>query len=237
MSAPAADESSAEAVVPPNVGVSRLHTTLDDLIARHTEGDYRTQVMHAKEAYFELSGKVFDDDGDIFESRLASFLEWYALERPLDGGEDSPALHWLRQLNPSSDTARALAALLTSHHSLFDVSAVSEHTVELEDLLGGARFSVTERRSTVGFEIGQIVEARILWDGQSVVFGKTFLFHPREARQEVLDHVDAALVAGVAPREILFQLARLHLRWYRSRHISAIRIYGESRVGAAEAVV
>lgn len=218
----------------PASGVSLLHKTLEDLIARYAEGDHREQVARAKEEYFELSGKVFDDDGDIFETRLAAFLEWYALERPLEGQSEPPALVWLRELPPESGKARALAALATSHRSLFDVGEVSEHAVELEDLLGGARFTVTERRSTIGFETGQVVEARLLWDGSSVVFGKTFLFHPREARQEVLAHVDDALAQGAGPRDVVFQLARLHLRWHRSRHISAIRIYGESRVGLPE---
>lgn len=224
--APEAEDSAA--------GVSLLHKTLEQLIARYAEGQHLDQVARAKEEYFELSGKVFDDDGDIFETRLAAFLEWYALERPLDGHGEPPALIWLRSLDSGSATARALGALATSHHSLFDVGEVSDHAVELEDLLGGARFTVTERRSTVGFETGQVVEARLLWDGGAVVFGKTFLFHPREARQEVLAHVDDALAEGVRPRDVLFQLARLHLRWHRSRHISAVRIYGESRVGLPE---
>ncbi|MCG5056380.1 MAG: hypothetical protein KA712_25850 [Myxococcales bacterium] len=220
----------------PSAGVAVLHRIAEQLVARHAEGAYREEALRAKAEYFDHAGKVFDDDGDIFESRLAAFLEWYVLERPLEGVGAPPALVWLeREANAQggvpSETARALAALCSSHRSLFDVGTVTDDTVELEDLLGGARFVVTERRSTVGFEEGQIVEARLLWDGERVVFGKTFLFHPREARQEVLAHVDGALAAGVSPKEVVFQLARLHLRWHRSRHISAVRIYGESRVG------
>ncbi|MDX2021700.1 MAG: hypothetical protein SF187_15770 [Deltaproteobacteria bacterium] len=211
-------------------GVALLHRTAELLVSRFAEGDFRDEATRAKSEYFELGGKVFDDDGDVFEARLASFLEWYVIERPLQKHGVAPVRVWLRELAPDSDTARALAVLATSHRSLFDVGAVTEHAVELEDLLGGARFSVTERRSTVGFEPGQIVEARLLWDGERVVFGKTFLFHPREARQEVLDLVDHGLSTSLSPNDILFQLARLHLRWYRSRQISAVRIYGESRV-------
>ena|GEM_PF-513640 len=211
-------------------GVALLHRVSDQLIARFAQGSFLEQCTRAKAEYFELGGKVFDDDGDVFEARLAAFLEWYAIERPLQGEGIVPARAWLRDLDPSSDTAKALAVLCTSHRSLFDVGEVTEHAVEVEDLLGGARFSVTERRSTVGFEPGQIVEARLLWDGERVVFGKTFLFHPREARQEVLDLVDAGLASKLTSNDILFQLARLHIRWHRSRQISAIRIYGESRV-------
>lgn len=221
---------SSEELTAAQAGVALLHRTSEMLVSRFAEGDFRDEATRAKAEYFELGGKVFDDDGDVFEARLASFLEWYVLERPLQKHGLVPARVWLRELPADVDTARALAVLVTSHRSLFDVGAVTEHAVELEDLLGGARFSVTERRSTVGFEPGQIVEARLMWDGERVVFGKTFLFHPREARQEVLDLVDHGLSTPLSSNDILFQLARLHLRWHRSRQISAVRIYGESRV-------
>lgn len=216
--------------------VAKLHRVSEQLIEKYAEGAFLAECTRAKAEYFELGGKVFDDDGDVFEARLAAFLEWYVIERPLHGVGLVPARAWLSELEPSSENARALAVLATSHRSLFDVGEVSEHAVELEDLLGGARFTVTERRSTIGFEPGQIVEARLLWDGERVVFGKTFLFHPREARQEVLDLVDAGLASHLSGSDILFQLARLHIRWHRSRQISAIRIYGESRVAVPSEV-
>lgn len=102
----------------------------------------------------------------------------------------------------------------------------------LEDVLGGARFRVVERRSTIGFEVGAVVEARVVWDGEQPVFTKTFLFHPRDARSEVLDYVDGALSAGTDRDEIMFHLARLYLRWHRHGHSNAARIYkGSATIG------
>ena len=45
--------------------------------------------------------------------------------------------------------AGSMPAVSTSHRSVFDLAAVSGDSVELEDVLGGARFTVVERRSTV----------------------------------------------------------------------------------------
>jgi hypothetical protein len=102
----------------------------------------------------------------------------------------------------------------------------------LEDILGGARFHVVERRGTIGFEVGAIVEARVVWDGERTVFAKTFLFHPRDARSEVLDLVDSALAAGTERDEIMFRLAQLFLRWHRHGHNNAARIYrGAQTIG------
>jgi hypothetical protein len=208
-------------------GPGRVHGVLDALIARFAEGTHRAEALRARAHYFTHSGQVFDDDAELFETRMAAFAEWYVLEWPVDG---RPAvLTALAECAPADQAV--LTALATSHRSLFHVDRVGEHEVELEDLLGGARFIVAERRSTAGFELGQIVEARLVWDGERVVFARTFLFHPREAREAALDLVDRALEAGRDRDGIMFHLARLHLRWYRGRNVPAERIYAAERPG------
>jgi len=97
--------------------------------------------------------------------------------------------------------------------------------LELDDLMGGARFAVVERRSTIGFEPRAVFEARLMWDGAGVVFGKTFLFHPPDARERVLALADAATDAGTPAAEFLFRLSRLYVRWHRLGHLGAAKIY------------
>jgi hypothetical protein len=117
--------------------------------------------------------------------------------------------------------------LATSHRSLFEIVTVSGNQVELDDLLGGARFLVNERRSTAGFEPGALFEGRLVWDGETVVFGKTFLFHPAEAHEQIFDLAERASASesSTAGPELLFQLSKLYLRWYRFNHLSAAKIY------------
>jgi hypothetical protein len=212
-----------------------IHTLLDELAARYSTSAYHAEISSAREDYFTRSGKVFEDDAEVYEARTIAFLEWYVVERPLGSGLP-PAIDALLE-HPSStsaETARAeaLACLATSHRSLFDIAHVDEDAVELEDVLGGARFRVSERRSTIGFEVGAIVEARVVWDGRQPVFAKTFLFHPRDARTEVLDLVDGALATSTPRDEIMFHLAQLYLRWHRHGHTNAARIYkGAATIG------
>ena len=212
-----------------------IHSLLDELAARYATAAYHVEISSAREDYFTRSGKVFEDDAEVYEARTVAFLEWYVIERPLAGGPP-PAIDAL-QKHPISTAAEigraeALACLATSHRSLFDIAHVDDNAVELEDVLGGARFRVSERRSTIGFEVGSIVEARLVWEGQQPVFAKTFLFHPRDARTEILDHVDSALSTGNDRDEIMFQLAQLYLRWHRHGHTSAARIYkGTATIG------
>jgi hypothetical protein len=211
-----------------------IHTLLDELAARFAGPGYKAEVTSAREEYFVRSGKVFDDDAEVHEARTISFLEWYVVERPLVSGLPPVivALEDARARPTSPERLQALASLAGSHRSLFDIAHVDGNVIELEDVLGGARFRVVERRSTIGFEVGSLVETRVVWDGEQPVFAKTFLFHPRDARSEVLDYVDGALAAGTDRDEIMFHLAQLYLRWHRHGHSNAARIYkGTSTIG------
>ena len=205
-----------------------IQTLVERIATVFAEGENKLEAIRAREEYFERAGKVFDDDGDFFESRMAAFLEWYIVERKFQNGSP-PALRVISEPPGrfTDEERRAAVHLHTSHHSLFELGAMADGRLELDDLIGGARFWVTERRSTIGFETGALFEARLLWNGESVVFGKTFLFHPPDVRERVLDLVDKAADAGTPALELMFRLSRLHVRWHRFGHLSAAKIYGE----------
>jgi hypothetical protein len=201
-----------------------IHGLIDRLVQRWSSGEHKLAAMRAREEYFERAGKVFDDDAELFDGRMASFLEWYVLERPLEDGA-TPVRRALDDRAWSPVERQGLAALASSHHSLFELYGVAEHVLEIEDLIGGARFHVHERRKTMGFSPGDLFEARVIWDGESPVFGRTFLFHPPDAREVVLDWVEGAVERGVARDEVLFHLSRHHIRWHRQGHLGAAKIY------------
>ena len=77
-------------------------------------------------------------------------------------------------------------------------------------------------------------------DGETVVFGRTFLFHPPDARDVVLEWVERAVSTGVGRDEILFHLSRQHIRWHRQGHVGAAKVSigmpeGDPPGGAARA--
>jgi hypothetical protein len=190
-----------------------IHSLIDRLAAEYSAEPWSAEIAEAREDYFNRAGKVFEDDRELFEGRMASFVEWYVLERPLQGGPP-PVLRALEKANEGGEdqvTRLALAALATSHRSVFDLAAVAEDSVE--------------RRSTVGFEAGDLIEARLCWEGKRIVFTKTFLFHPKDARTEALAAVDAAVAKGTPRAEIIFSLSRMHVRWHRHGHVNAARVY------------
>jgi hypothetical protein len=202
-----------------------IYRLLDQLAERYGDGPNKIEAMRAREEYFERAGKVFDDDAELFDGRMAAFLEWYVIERPFKGGPPPVVQALERDAGLDADARRAAAMLATSHRSLFELYGKADGVVDVEDVIGGARFAVSERRSTVGFAPGDLFEGRLIWDGQAVIFGRTFLFHPPDAREIALDWVEGALERGVGRDEILFQLSRNHIRWHRYGHTGAVKIY------------
>jgi hypothetical protein len=205
-----------------------IHGLIDRLSERYSAGEHKLQAMRAREDYFERAGKVFDDDAELFDGRMASFLEWYVLERPSEAtGGVPPVVHALGDARGgwSPGERRGLAHLASSHHSLFELYGVENRVLDVEDVVGGARFQVHERRKTLGFSPGDLFEARVVWDGDAPVFGRTFLFHPPDAREVLLQWVEGAVERGVARDEILFHLSRNHIRWHRLGHTGAAKIY------------
>jgi len=202
-----------------------IHGLTDRLSERWSAGGFKIEAMKAREEYFERAGKVFDDDAELFDGRMASFLEWYVLERPFSNGPP-PVVRALALVADWSPFERqGLACLAASHRSLFELYGVADRVLDVVDVLGGARFHVLERRKTVGFSPGDLFEARIVWDGDTAVFGRTFLFHPPDAREVVLDWVEGAIERGVPRDEILFHLSRHHIRWHRQGYVGAAKIY------------
>jgi hypothetical protein len=210
-----------------------IHSLLEQLASDFSGPPYREQIAAAREEYFNRTGKVFEDDAEVYEARLVAFLEWYVAERPLPEGQPPVLVALARMPSDAAHAAErmALARIATSHRSLFDIADVKGNRVELEDVIGGARYSVIERRSTIGFEVGAILEARVVWDGADPLFSKTLLFHPRDARSEILTLVDDSLMAGASRDDVIAKLSQLYLRWHRHGHLNAARIYKGGQTG------
>src|SRR5262249_33388456 len=91
--------------------VSVIVKVLDDVIARYAGGAHEAEVVRARGAFLEATGKVMDDE-PLWEERMQAFLEWYTLERKMDGGELRPIDRYRREPGrppPNAPTARGRA--------------------------------------------------------------------------------------------------------------------------------
>lgn len=201
-----------------------LHLAFDGMVARFAGEDAASQVARAHEEYESRTGRVFAED-DLYDARAASFLEWYLIERPfVESGDRAPVALALESAG-AGEQARALFAWATSHTSLFQLVRVSSGRVLLDDLLGGGRFVVDERRQLPGVYAGDIVEARLLgWQG-SVLFGNTFLYHPAKARAAILAHAERIKRQGGSRKNVIDHIAALRIRAERYRHLPSEHVY------------
>jgi hypothetical protein len=200
---------------------------LDRLITAAT-GD-AADVLSARDEWSGLTGLVHSDH-ELYGERSDAFVEWYVLERCGADGL-TPVDRLLREPGAIPEADRpAVVALGRSYRSLFQVHRLGAGAVTIDDLLGGGRFEVDERRRLPGVVVGDLFEARLLPDPDEPVrllFSRTFLFHPREAQKAVRAHAERARRQGEPRSAVLFRLQRLRLRCTAYKHVPAQRIYAQ----------
>ena len=200
-----------------------LDDVLDRLIAEHTADAER--VVAARKEVEERRGRVFQEE-ELWERWSAAFIEWFVVER-IGEGELPPAAASLERARAEArgDDARAIRAWLTSHRSLFEIRGLSAGRVELLDLLGGALISVAEPRAMLGVSEGDVAELRVIGFDGDVVFGRTFVFHPRGAKDAILAHARRIVGAGGDRRAAIDHVAALRVKVERYRHMAPARVY------------
>jgi hypothetical protein len=204
--------------------VSLLDDVLDRLIETHTADTQK--VLAARKEFEDRRGRVFQEE-DLWERWSAAFVEWFVIERVEEGAELPPAARSLAEARArgDADEARAIRAWLTSHRSLYEVRAIGAARVELLDLLGGALISVAEPRSFDGVAVGDVAELRVVGFDGEVVFGRTFVFHPRGAKEAILAHARRIVGGGDDRRAAIDHVAALRVKVERYRHMSAAKVY------------
>jgi hypothetical protein len=200
-----------------------LEAVTEELYARHTADT--DSASAARREYEERRGKVHQDD-ELWEAWCDAFVEWYVIERTADGSALPLAAHTYRELADATDPrAAVVGALLTSQRSLYEVRAVRKGEVELVDLLGGAEFHVAEPRAMAGVEVGDVAELRLVGVAREVVFGRTFIYHPKAARAAIVERARALLANGASRRDVIDRVAQLRIQVTRYRHMAPARVY------------
>ncbi|HEY5944570.1 MAG TPA: hypothetical protein VIV40_03725 [Kofleriaceae bacterium] len=200
-----------------------LEQVTEELYARHTKDTEAAGV--ARREYEERRGKVHQDD-ELWEPWSAAFVEWYVVERVADGASVPPAALTYRELEAAGDPrASIVKAIVTSQRSLYEVQAIAKGRIELLDLLGGAEFHVTEQRAMLGVEVGDVAELRLVGANGEVRFGRTFVYHPKDARAAIVERARGMLAKGASRRDVIDQIAQLRVQVTRYRHMAPARVY------------
>jgi len=211
-----------------------LDQITDELYARHTSD--ADAAGAARREYEQRRGKVHQDD-ELWEPGGAALFECYGVEGVADAagmvaGSGAnrlavpPAALTYRELHEAGDPrAPLVAALVTSHRSLYEITGLGKRSIEVVDLLGGAEVAVSEARAMLGVEVGDVAELRLVGAAGQVLFGRTFIYHPRQARDAIVDRARAMIAGGASRRDVIDAVAHQRTLLTRYRHMPPHRVY------------
>ena len=205
-----------------------LDQVTEELYRQHTADS--DEAAAARRDYEERRGVVHQDH-ELWESWSAAFVEWFVVERVPPGDTLPLAAKTYRELG-DDPRAAVVRALLTSQRSLYEVVAMARGRIELLDLLGGAEFHVAEQRTLHGVEVGDVAELRLVGVGGEVRFGRTFIYHPKVARDAIVELARHRMAAGASRRDVIDLIAQLRVQITRYRHMSPARIYQHGSPGS-----
>ena len=202
---------------------ARLDEVIELLYARHAADAAAASV--ARRDYEDRRGKVHQED-ELWEPWSAAFVEWYVVERVAPGEQLPAAAQTYRELAAAGDPrAEVCRALVTSQRSLYEIRAMAKGRIELLDLLGGAVFNVDEQRALHGVEGGDVAALRLVGLAGEIQFGRTFIYHPKAARQAIVERARTLLAGGASRRDVIDQIAQLRVQVTRYRHMPVARVY------------
>ena len=168
------------------------HPAYEDLVRFASSGSFEDELKLAKAEFIEQTGELFESDPS-FEQRIASFLEWYTMDRKVSTVANStPAKLFIEHLQSGLTTPEILALrpLTRSTLSLFEIRRIKERHFKLVDILSNEKWDATSSKAFVGIEPGDIIQARLF---------------PWENTQAISDNI---IPTPKAPRKIIVKAAK-----------------------------
>jgi hypothetical protein len=209
----------------------KLGELQERLLAWATADDRKDELLAARKAHFEAHGEPHEEDR-TYEARLNGMLDFYLYEFRPSGGTGTTLERFLEANAPalSPEDVAAYRDLSKTIHGLFEVRKISDGKVRLRDAFTGGDYDVTERRTTAGLEKGDLLEARLLPFDGTLLFSGAFVYHPREARKQLLAEVKRLKKAagkGAQPDVTAFlaRAAGMALKLERYRNVRLESIY------------
>lgn len=205
-----------------------LTRVIDALIER-CAGDRAEVAAAARAGFDERRGRVFEDE-EIWETRTAMFLAYFATEWIDPDTGETPATTAARTAPGSIDEREraALHALSRSYRCLAEIIELGDGVVVIEDLIGGAHIEITERRGLPGVSTGDIAELRIAAFEGNVHLVPGILWHPPDTRAALRAHVVDLDARGVAREAICDFAASLMVRSLRYGHRQPAEVYADT---------
>ena len=201
-----------------------LRYLLEKVLSTYSEGDYYQSLLKAKEDYFLLTGKAFEEDED-YESRMASFNDWYVLQYHPD---DSGKTFFEQYVAGHEVLPELVEAIEKTNHSLFEYTGTSfrgQHV--LKDILHDTKVTLAKNHSAPSMVKGDIFIGRTTFFKEENYLFNGLRMMPKEARSAMKKEARKVRKLNDKGQELsyLFFTESLKTKWQRYGHVDVNKIF------------
>ncbi len=168
-----------------------LQDSVEKIIEFATGPYCSDEINDAKVEYGETMGEIFDDD-ESFDSRMASFLEWYIFDRNLKSNGKTPLsvfiAHHIRYW--PEETQNHYQSFEKNIHGLFLVKKPMKGKVLAVNLFDKIKYKIEEPQSELIFRKNDIFEGRAIPFSEGNQFTGTYCFHPQQTSKFIKNQVE-----------------------------------------------
>ncbi len=203
-----------------------IEDLLNELIDYISTSGREEDAANAKERFFSDAGGLLDDENS-YDTRVASFLEWYVFDRSMGG---KTIFEEFIEGLPEGRKKELFQRLRGNVRSIFDVRKVEAKGIHLRDLRDGRKYFAECEEDAMIFEKGNIIDARLLPCDGGYHLSRSYVFHPPEARKFII----AALREAESRGEIngtINTLAVMSLKVEKYRSYKVEMVYGVKAKG------
>jgi len=208
----------------------KIQILFDQLAEVFTTGEFYSAVHSAKLEFFEKAGTVSEEDTE-FEMRMASFMEWYLIDRDLPKIDLPPVSYYLREHggHHSEEEIEILQSFTKSNQSIYEVKKIKSDEILLVDLFKNEKFKVNLSPFTPTMTKGELFEGRLIPYQGSYFLAQGICFHPTEMRKFILGEIKKIRHMGKNHhRTLMLKLSAMKLKHTRYQHIDPKYIYSET---------
>lgn len=208
-----------------------LEGVFDRFMQHFTAKEFMPEVESAKKEFFERAG-IFDEYSPDFEMKMSQFMDWYLFSRKLNKQGVPPIELCLdNQEFRITEAELAYFVRMRNHlHSLFQFQKLKGNDVHLRDLFSGQPYVIKGSPVTIGFSPDELFEARLIPSGDCFLFGKSFVIHPANVKDFILQEIKKVNQVPLAERknaqeDLMVRLFKMRYKREQYRHVDIHDIY------------
>lgn len=153
---------------------------LNKVIETIVESYSQEEIREIKNEFQKSSGQIFEDDRS-YDSRMASFLEWFTLDRLIPGTKETDVERYIHtNKNIPQGEFNIYHNFTESVHGIFVVKKIKSEIIKVLNLFDGNNYWVDGDKGRLLFQKNDVFEGRLICAEEKYYFTGTFCFHPPE---------------------------------------------------------